>query len=86
VLLPRAALLLQESAVTLDIARRAARGQMGVLRIGFGLATIQKLLPELLLRFRSALPDVEFRLRDMATSAQVAALPGRIPVVHWIRD
>ena len=74
VLLPRATLLLQESAATLDTARRAARGQVGVLRIGFGLATIQKLLPELLLRFRSALPDVEFRLRDMATSAQVAAL------------
>jgi DNA-binding transcriptional LysR family regulator len=74
VLLPRAALLLEESAATLDTARRAVRGQVGVLRIGFGLATIQKLLPELLLRFRAALPDVEFRLRDMATTAQVAAL------------
>ena len=74
VLLPRAALLLQESAATLETARRAARGQLGVLRIGFGLATIQKLLPDLLLRFRSALPGVELRLRDMATTAQVAAL------------
>jgi DNA-binding transcriptional LysR family regulator len=74
VLLPRAAQLLQESAATLDTARRAARGQLGVLRIGFGLATIQQLLPDLLLRFRSALPGVELRLRDMATTAQVAAL------------
>jgi DNA-binding transcriptional LysR family regulator len=74
VLLPRAALLLQESAVAHDTARRAVRGQLGVLRIGFGLATIQKLLPDLLLRFRSALPDVELRLRDMPTPAQVAAL------------
>jgi DNA-binding transcriptional LysR family regulator len=74
VLLPRAVLLLQQSAATLDIARRAVRGQLGVLRIGFGLATIQKLLPDLLLRFREALPGVELRLREMPTTAQTAAL------------
>ena len=74
VLLPRAAQLLEESAATLDTARRAARGQLGVLRIGFGLATIQRLLPDLLRRFRAALPGVELRLRDMPTTAQVAAL------------
>jgi DNA-binding transcriptional LysR family regulator len=74
VLLPRAAWLLQESAATLETARRAVRGQLGVLRIGFGLATIQRLLPDLLLRFRASLPGVELRLRDMATTAQVAAL------------
>jgi DNA-binding transcriptional LysR family regulator len=73
VLLPRAERLLQESAAALDSARRAVRGQLGVLRIGFGLATIQ-LLPELLLRFRSTLPDVELRVRDMPTPAQVDAL------------
>jgi DNA-binding transcriptional LysR family regulator len=73
VLLPRAARLLEESAAVLETARRAVRGQLGVLRIGFGLATIQ-LLPGLLQRFRAALPGVELRLRDMATPAQVAAL------------
>ena len=74
VLLPHAERLLQESASALDTARRAVRGQLGVLRIGFGLATIQKLLPDLLLRFRSGLPGVELRLRDMPTPAQVSAL------------
>ncbi len=74
VLLPRAVRLLQESAATLETARRAVRGQLGVLRIGFGLATIQRLLPDLLLRFRAVLPGVELRLRDMATTAQVVAL------------
>ena len=74
VLLPRAVRLLQESAATLETARRAVRGQLGVLRIGFGLATIQRLLPDLLLRFRAARPGVELRLRDMATTAQVVAL------------
>src|SRR5688572_14287969 len=72
-LLPHAARLLEESAAALDVARRAVRGQLGVLRIGFGLATVQ-LLPDLLLRFRSAFPGVELRLRDMPTPAQVAAL------------
>src|SRR5215216_1691135 len=43
VLLPRARFLLQESSAALDAARRAARGQLGVLRIGFGIASIQKL-------------------------------------------
>src|SRR5687767_9578599 len=44
VLLPHARRLLDESTAVLDVARRAVRGQLGVLRIGFGLATIQ-LLP-----------------------------------------
>jgi DNA-binding transcriptional LysR family regulator len=74
VLLPRARLLLQESSAALDVARRAARGQLGVLRIGFGIASIQKLLPDVLLRFRSSAPGVEVRLRDMSTPGQLAAL------------
>jgi DNA-binding transcriptional LysR family regulator len=73
-LLPRARLLLQEATGALDVARRAARGQLGVLRIGFGIASIQKLLPDVLLRFRSSAPGVEVRLRDMSTPGQLAAL------------
>jgi DNA-binding transcriptional LysR family regulator len=72
--LPRAVRLLHESAATLDAARRAAAGQLGMLRIGFGLATVQKLLPELLPRFRARLPGVELRLTELATTAQLAAL------------
>lgn len=74
VLLPRAVRLLHESAATLDAARRAASGQLGMLRIGFGLATVQKLLPELLPRFRARLPGVELRLTELPTTAQLAAL------------
>jgi DNA-binding transcriptional LysR family regulator len=74
VLLPRARLLLQESSAALEQARRAARGQLGVLRIGFGIASIQKLLPDVLLRLRSSAPGVEIRLRDMSTPGQLAAI------------
>src|SRR4030095_5776020 len=74
VLLPRARHLLQESSAALEVARRAARGQLGVLRIGFGIASIQKLLPDVLLRFRAGVPGVELRLRDMSTPGQLAAI------------
>ena len=74
VLLPRARLVLQESDAALEAARKAARGELGMLRIGFGLATIQKLLPDALLRFRSRSPGVELRMKDMSTPGQLAAL------------
>jgi DNA-binding transcriptional LysR family regulator len=73
-LVGRARTLLNDGAAALDLARRASRGQLGVLRIGFGIATILELLPNTLLRFRSALPDVELRLKDMSTPGQLAAL------------
>jgi DNA-binding transcriptional LysR family regulator len=74
VLLARARVVLQESAAALDAAQRAVRGQLGLLRIGFGIASIQKLLPDVLQRFRAAYPDVELRLQEMVTADQVAAL------------
>jgi DNA-binding transcriptional LysR family regulator len=66
--------LLHESAATLALSRRAARGEAGVLKIGFGIASILGLLPAVLLRFRQAYPAVELQLRDMSTPEQVNAL------------
>src|SRR5437588_6782602 len=63
--------LLRESAATLAFSRRAARGEAGRLRIGFGIASIIGLLPEVLLRFRRGHPDVELELRHMSTPDQV---------------
>jgi DNA-binding transcriptional LysR family regulator len=74
VLLTRARLVLQESAAALEASQRAVRGQLGLLRIGFGIASIQQLLPDVLQRFRTASPDIELRLREMVTADQVAAL------------
>ncbi len=73
-LVARARDMLRESAAALGAARRAPRGQAGTLRIGFGIASIQQLLPDVLRRFRAAYPDVELRLREMVTADQVAAL------------
>jgi DNA-binding transcriptional LysR family regulator len=74
VLLTRGRAVLQESAAALEAAQRAVRGHLGLLRIGFGIASIQKLLPDLLQRFRAKYPDVELRLREMVTADQIAAL------------
>ena len=73
-LLARARVVLQESTAALEAAQRAVRGQLGLLRIGFGIASLQTLLPDVLRRFRAAYPDVEIQLREMVTADQVAAL------------
>lgn len=72
----RARHLLDESAAAVTLSRRAARGEAGLLRIGFGIASILGLLPEVLLRFRRAYPAVQLHLRDMSTPEQVNALVG----------
>src|SRR5205814_3166843 len=66
--------LLRESDDAVALSQRAARGEAGLLRIGFGIASILGLLPNVLLRFRRAYPDVQLHLRDMSTPEQVAAL------------
>src|SRR5213076_121800 len=44
--------LLRESDDAVALSQRAARGEAGLLRIGFGIASILRLLPNVLLRFR----------------------------------
>ena len=77
--------LIQESAATVALAQRAARGEAGLLRIGFGIATILGLVPDVLLRFRRAYPEVQLSLRDMPTPDQVSALGSREIDVGFVR-
>ena len=77
--------LIQESAATVALTQRAARGEAGLLRIGFGIATILGLVPDVLLRFRRAYPEVQLSLRDMPTPDQVSALAGREIDVGFVR-
>ena len=74
ILADRGRLLLQQSSAAVALSQRAVRGEAGVLRIGFGIASILGLLPDVLLRFRRAHPDVQLDLRDMSTPEQVVAL------------
>jgi DNA-binding transcriptional LysR family regulator len=70
----RARHLIGEATSALALTERAARGEAGLLRIGFGIASIFGLLPDVLLRFRRAHPDVQLHLQDMSTPDQVEAL------------
>ena len=55
-------------------ARRAARGEVGRLVVGFVGPAIYGVLPRILRAFRAAAPDVELVLREMQTDDQRAAL------------
>ncbi len=77
--------LLREAAAAVELSQRAVRGEAGLLRIGFGIASILGLLPNVLLRFRRAHPDVQLQLRDMSTPEQVAALAGGEIDVGFVR-
>lgn len=77
--------LLRESAAAIAVSQRAARGEAGLLRIGFGIATILGLVPDVLLRFRRAYPEVQLHLRDMSTPDQVSALGNRDIDIGFVR-
>lgn len=76
----RAALAQAEKAVL--VARRAGRGEVGRLEIGFtGSAPFNPLLPQTVRRFRERWPEVHLTLNEMSTTAQFEALAaGRLDV------
>ncbi len=77
--------LLGEASATLAVTERAARGEAGLLRIGFGIASIFGLLPDVVRRFRRAHPDVQLHMRDMSTPDQIQALASGEIDVGFIR-
>jgi DNA-binding transcriptional LysR family regulator len=86
VLLERAKALLRDADRAIELSREAVRGEAGLLRIGFGVATITRLLPEVLLRFRRAHPRVQIEMRDMSSPAQADALRRREIDLGFVRQ
>jgi len=90
VLLSGAEKVLQNAEAALSLAKDAAAGRAGTLRIGFGIASVSELLPRTILRFRKTYSQVELKMRDMSTPAQIAALGEgnidigivRLPIFH----
>ena len=76
--------LLRHADRVLDRARRAARGELGELRLGFGIAT-RLLVPRLVSRFRKAFPDVQVSLQDTSTPSQLEALAAGTLDVGFVR-
>jgi len=74
-LLEEARKALAQAAQVERVARRAARGEVGSLQIGFtGSSPFNAVMPNLIARFRRAWPDVQLSLREMSTADQMAAL------------
>src|SRR5262245_30949942 len=72
--------LIQQAEAALEHGRRAARGEVGRLAIGFGFSTVT-LVPRVISKFRLHYPGVEIDLRDMSTPEQIDALrAGRIHI------
>lgn len=65
--------LIHDADDLLERTRRAASGQTGRLRIGFGFHTFE-LVPRVLVKLRKHIPSIELSLRDMSTAEQVEAL------------
>jgi DNA-binding transcriptional LysR family regulator len=74
VLLDQVLPLLRSTDLALEVSRQALRGSAGLLRIGFGVASIAQTLPRILLRFRRSHPRVQILMRDMSSPAQLQAL------------
>lgn len=74
-LLPEARATLAQAARAETVARRAGRGEIGVLRIGiFASAPLLPVFTRIVLAFRLRLPDVNLALRESPTMEQVDAL------------
>ncbi len=73
--LQRARNILQQAADAAEDARRAARGEVGELVIGFTPSLpFTSFLPRLIYRFRQRYPDVRLNLLEMMTVQQMAAV------------
>lgn len=64
-----------------EAARRAARGELGTVTVGFAASMILSVLPEAVRAFRKGFPGVTLQLRELSSAAQIEALrEGRIDV------
>lgn len=72
--LPKAAKLLQDAEDVLSEIRATVDGRAGILRIGFGIASMPEILPRTILRFRKLYPEIELQMREMPTPSQISSL------------
>jgi DNA-binding transcriptional LysR family regulator len=72
--LPEARRTLAQAAAAVDVARRAAAGEVGRLRIGYVDAALWGILPTILGAFRERHPAVRLALQERLPAQQAAAL------------
>ncbi|GCE88721.1 LysR family transcriptional regulator [Komagataeibacter diospyri] len=74
IFLPEARRLLRSAEDAVLLARRARRGALGQVAIGFTPSSSYDFLPRLIHGLRAAYPDIELTLEEMITRDQIAAL------------
>ncbi len=72
--LDQARQILRQVTTAIQLARRTACGDVGLLTIGFTETATHTVLPQLVRQFRQVYPDVQIVMKDMSTEAQVVAL------------
>ncbi len=65
VYLPEVRLILERMAGVAEAARRAARGEIGQLKVGYKAGSFNTVLPQAVRQFRERFPGVELQLREM---------------------
>ena len=66
-------------------ARLAAKGKLGLLRIGFISTVASEIVPNIIRQFRELNPEVEFSLRAITTADQVRMLEARSLDIGFLR-
>jgi DNA-binding transcriptional LysR family regulator len=77
---------LQQAQAAAELARRAGRGEVGSLTIGFISSASYEVLPRMLRPYRARHPRVRLQLKQMATSKQVQALSDRTLHVGFLGE
>ncbi|WP_257211593.1 LysR family transcriptional regulator [Sphingobium sp. IP1] len=85
VFLPEAQRILRLSESAMRWTQRVWRGEAGTLRIGFTAASGYGMLPDLMLKLKALMPDVDIVLREMVSAAQIEALNSGILDIGFIR-
>ena len=70
----------------LERTRRAGRGEVGKITVGFAASILTTALPEVLRAYREQYPGVELRLRELSSAAQAAALAEGGIDVGFVRE
>ena len=68
--------ILQRVALAQQVARRAKRGEIGSLTLGYSACNIHSVFPEAVRLYRERFPRVVLEMREMVTAEQVKALLG----------
>jgi DNA-binding transcriptional LysR family regulator len=84
-LLPKALEVLAKAGEAEWTAKRAARGEIGRLTVGFITASGTPTFHRILRRFRAALPEVELEILDMPSGPQIRALRDGFTDVGFLR-